>query len=290
MSHGWIKMRRCLGTHPKVVRTASALKEDKARVIGAYALLWFVADEHTVDGRLEGYSVDDVDAVVGVPGFALAAASVGWLILEPEAVVIPGFETHNGQSAKRRAQEANRKSEARKASAPRADKKRTRSDQIREELDIDPIEGASVSQPSASRADKLRRDPVEETTDGDGLNIDEGGDQMFFDADVYEKLKPPFQRVADMVRVGRNPLNDADRDTVIRCVVVAARRLPQGELDAIIRRVRRAFETTKVQSRIGFFKSAVVNACTDAGVDYHFAAKFDLPHHSEQAAQQEAVA
>ncbi|MEG0637311.1 MAG: hypothetical protein RR517_32860, partial [Pseudomonas sp.] len=44
------------------------------------------------------------------------------------------FEAHNGQSAKRRAQDADRKRNVRKASASEADKKRTREEKRREDL------------------------------------------------------------------------------------------------------------------------------------------------------------
>ena len=54
------------------------------------------------------------------------------MIYDPEnGLSLPDFETHNGQSAKRRAQDADRKREVRKVSAPEADKKRTREEKRR---------------------------------------------------------------------------------------------------------------------------------------------------------------
>jgi uncharacterized phage protein (TIGR02220 family) len=154
MAADWIKMRSDLGTHPKVVRIMSALKADKTRtergrasdklrVIGALHAVWSLFDIHSEDGRLEGYSADVIDEMIGFAGFADAMISVGWLEQDGETLVMPRFEEHNGKSAKRRAQESVRKREERKAdaspqsvpemSASDADKKRTREEKRREE-------------------------------------------------------------------------------------------------------------------------------------------------------------
>ena len=100
---------------------------------------------------------------------------------------------------------------------------------------------------------------------------------MFLDSETYERLKPDFQRVAALVKVGHGPLRDGDRADVIRCVAVARERLPAGELDAIIERFQRKLRTTKLDSKIAYFKKSILTACEDAGVDFHFASKFDVP-------------
>lgn len=133
MAGDWIKMRADLHTHPKVVRISSALKADRLRTIGGLHAVWCLFDAHSVDGHLDGYTTDALDDLIGWPGFARALLSVGWLEVHAESIELPRFETHNGQSAKRRAQETDRKREARKASAPDADKKRTREEKRREE-------------------------------------------------------------------------------------------------------------------------------------------------------------
>jgi hypothetical protein len=122
----WIKMRLGLTTHPKIVRIASALNADRLRVIGALYAVWSLADEHTEDGVLTGYSLAALDESVGFAGFSNELKGVDWLHVTPQGIVLPRFDEHNGQSAKRRAQEAQRKRDARKASASGADKKRTR--------------------------------------------------------------------------------------------------------------------------------------------------------------------
>ncbi|EAA0501768.1 Pyocin large subunit [Salmonella enterica] len=148
MAGDWIKMRADLHTHPKVVRMASALKADRLRIVGGLHSAWCLFDVHSVDGFLDGYSAETLDDLIGFPGFARAMMAVGWLEEEGESLVMPRFEAHNGQSAKRRAQDADRKRNVRKASASEADKKRTREEKRREDLkDKTPHIGDAENQP-----------------------------------------------------------------------------------------------------------------------------------------------
>ncbi len=133
MAGDWIKMRADLLTHPKVVRMASALKADRLRVVGGLFAVWCLFDAHSVDGQLEGYTDEVLDSLVGFPGFAEGMRAIGWLEFQSDSLVTPRFDEHNGQSAKRRATEAQRKRDERKTSASDADKKRTREEKRREE-------------------------------------------------------------------------------------------------------------------------------------------------------------
>lgn len=136
MAGDWIKMRADLFTHPKVVRIASALKADTLRTVGGLMSVWCLFDAHSEDGHLDGYTPEVLDAHLRWEGFAGAMIAVGWLEFTPEnGLNLPRFDTHNGQSAKRRAQDADRKREVRKTSAPEADKKRTREEKRREEIE-----------------------------------------------------------------------------------------------------------------------------------------------------------
>lgn len=134
MAGDWIKMRADLFTHPKVVRISSALKADTLRTVGGLMSVWCLFDAHSEDGQLEGYTFDAIDDHLRWAGFAQAVAAVGWLEESPQGVVLPRFDAHNGQSSKRRAQDADRKRDVRKSSAPEADKKRTREEKRREEI------------------------------------------------------------------------------------------------------------------------------------------------------------
>ena len=134
MAGDWIKMGKDLLTHPKVVRMSSALRADKLRTVGGLFAVWCLFDTHSVDGQLSGYSAQTIDDEIRFTGFCEAMAQVGWISFDDEGAVLPDFDEHNGQSAKRRAQETERKRNDRKASASDADKKRTREEKRREEV------------------------------------------------------------------------------------------------------------------------------------------------------------
>ena len=148
MAGDWIKMRTDLFTHPKVVRISSALKADTLRTVGGLMSAWCLFDAHSADGRLEGYTLEYLDAHLRWEGFSEAMASVGWLEADEFGLVLPRFDTHNGQSAKRRAQDSDRKREVRKMSASEADKTRTREEKRREEgiPPVSPLAGGEPAQ------------------------------------------------------------------------------------------------------------------------------------------------
>lgn len=115
MAGDWIKMNKSLPRDPRVVRISSALKADRLRTVGGLLSTWCLFDEQTEDGKLEGYTPELMDEIVGFQGLARAMESVGWLEVSDGFLVVPRFEEHNGQSAKRRAQDSDRKMSARKA-------------------------------------------------------------------------------------------------------------------------------------------------------------------------------
>lgn len=121
MAGDWIKMRSDLFTHPKVVRMASALQADTIRIVGGLMFVWTLFDAHSVDGEIDGYTLEAIDGLVRWPGFADAMTKVHWLVEMGESLVLPEFETHNGASAKRRAQDSDRKKLVRNLSASQAD-------------------------------------------------------------------------------------------------------------------------------------------------------------------------
>ncbi|NBI44958.1 DNA replication domain protein [Burkholderia sp. ISTR5] len=132
MAGNWIKMRSDLFTHPKVVRISSSLQADRLKTVGGLMSVWCLFDAHSEDGRLEGYTFETVDELIGWQGFSRAMNSVGWLDEDSEGLVLPEFDTHNGQSAKKRAQNTDRK-RAGRLSSSEEDKNVTREEKRREE-------------------------------------------------------------------------------------------------------------------------------------------------------------
>lgn len=103
MAGDWIKMRVDLMDDPSVVAIAVRLDMDEDHVVGKLHRLWSWADRHTIDGATSGVNDTWVDRFVAKKGFAAAMADVGWLVIGTDGIRFPGFEKHNGESAKKRA-------------------------------------------------------------------------------------------------------------------------------------------------------------------------------------------
>lgn len=121
MAGDWIKMRKTLPTDPRIVRIMSALKADRFRTLGGVFAAWCLFDDQTEDGRLDGYTPEVFDEVIGFPGLSRAMAAVGWLEIGKDYLAAPRFSEHNGKTAKRRASEAVRKMSARNADTERTE-------------------------------------------------------------------------------------------------------------------------------------------------------------------------
>lgn len=162
MAGDWIKMRLDLQTHPKVVRILSATKSDKFRVIGGLHAVWSVFDTHSVDGRLDGYTPETLDHIIGWVGFSNAMISVGWLNADDsECLILPEFDEHNGKSGKRRAEDQKRKRNDRKdpkndkeMSDENADKMRTKCglEKRREDINKPPIPPKGGNEPKTKKS------------------------------------------------------------------------------------------------------------------------------------------
>ena len=126
MGSNWIKWVKGLTKRTEVVRMASgqmsALIADRRRIAVACMEFWEWADDETTDGVLAGCTPAFVDDLVALPGFYAAMVGVEWITETPQGIVIKHFERHNGESAKRRAMESDRKRTGR-MSADNADKR-----------------------------------------------------------------------------------------------------------------------------------------------------------------------
>lgn len=175
MAKDWIKMRVDLPSHPKVVRILSATKSDKFCVVGGLHAVWSVFDTHSIDGRLEGYTPETMDHIIGWEGFSGALINVGWLEYDGnETLAMPDFDVHNGQSAKRRAEETERKRKTRNS----ADSVRTDSGQS---------EDKKRSRGEERRGDKER---PPKPPKGDDVPMDEI-------IDLYHKILPELPQAAN---------------------------------------------------------------------------------------------
>lgn len=121
MSVPWIKMRSNLEDDPHVRRLSAVLKVPPLHVVGALYLLWSLADEHTQDGVLLGWTAEMIDARAGIPGLCHAVeagvdgkGSDPWLTVQSDGtLVIPDFQKHMGAGAKGRALASRRQDRSR---------------------------------------------------------------------------------------------------------------------------------------------------------------------------------
>ena len=80
------------------------------KIIAATCMeFWEWAGDQTSDGHLPGVTLDFIDGVVSLKGFAAALESQGWLKATASGVSALRWERHNSKSAKRRALDAERK-------------------------------------------------------------------------------------------------------------------------------------------------------------------------------------
>jgi hypothetical protein len=134
----WIKVEIGLPEKPEVMRLARILNISRPQVVGEVFKFWVWADKNTVDGVVDGVEASDIDDVMSVPGFAQALSDVGWLTIDAQRrrVVIPNFERHNGESAKKRALKNERQSRwrANATSTQASTSASTREEKRREEV------------------------------------------------------------------------------------------------------------------------------------------------------------
>ncbi len=113
MAAPWIKVRTNLRDQREVFVVARRLGLARDHVVGLCVRFWAWADSQTTDGTIDGIRPDDLDAIVEHAGFAAALAEAGWLLVDDRGVIIPNFDRHNGESAKKRVLAAERKSRQR---------------------------------------------------------------------------------------------------------------------------------------------------------------------------------
>jgi DNA replication protein DnaT len=109
----WIKVECALFEKIEVQMIAKTLKVDRDKAAALCIRVWRWADDQTEDGFVRWLAYADVDDVIGYKGIGKAMHDAGWLEEDRSGLMIPNFIRHNGQSAKRRALDAERKSRSR---------------------------------------------------------------------------------------------------------------------------------------------------------------------------------
>jgi hypothetical protein len=123
---GWIKLEKELREDRRFTRIVDALLARQnasvtsvtqmrfvergvvTQVLGGLAQLWMFADSHIREDDTLDITLDEIDQLVGIEGFAKLMPS-DWLeVLDEHRVRLPDFQAHNGTDAKKKALTAKR--------------------------------------------------------------------------------------------------------------------------------------------------------------------------------------
>lgn len=159
MAGDWLKVRHDLHDDPSVIQIAAALEMPEDEVVGKLVRFWTWVDRQCATEKVtlaasrsrnesdaRSVTVAWLDRYVGAPGFADAMFAAGWLVDTRGDIIIPNFDRHLSQGAKRRALAARRNAK------------------LRHERD-----GVSVTNvtPGASRNELLEKEKEKELQEGD---------------------------------------------------------------------------------------------------------------------------
>lgn len=126
MSGGWIKLEKELREDRRFTRMVDALlaRQNQSvtsvtqmrfisngvvtQALGGLAQLWMFADSHIREDDTLDITLDEIDQLIGIEGFAKLMPS-DWLeVVDEHSVRLPDFQAHNGTDAKRKALTAKR--------------------------------------------------------------------------------------------------------------------------------------------------------------------------------------
>nr|WP_279087954.1 hypothetical protein [Comamonas thiooxydans] len=109
MAGEWIKFDSSLPEKPETLAVTVQMGwDDPDLTVGKLMRLFRWFDQHTTDGNARGVTPALLDRVLGVTGFTVCVASVGWISVTDDGVALANFDRHNGATAKSRAQGAKR--------------------------------------------------------------------------------------------------------------------------------------------------------------------------------------
>ena len=116
---------------------------DRFAVVGRLHRIWSWFDSVSLDGHIKSVTPVFLDELVCHKGFSDALLKVGWLLVRNSSLELPNFDRHNGQTAKRRAENTDRKRDSRRkapsqepsdiVSRKKCDRCKTREEKRREE-------------------------------------------------------------------------------------------------------------------------------------------------------------
>lgn len=112
MAELWVKIEKSTPDKPEIFEIAAELDIDPDAVLGKLVRVWCWVDSNSADGHIKSVTHVLIDRLTGHKGFAQAMETCGWLT----KTEIPNFHRHLGESAKKRAKDAERKRKSRNVS------------------------------------------------------------------------------------------------------------------------------------------------------------------------------
>ena len=126
----WIKIETHTPEKAELRHIARLCNCTKAEAFLAFFRVFVWLDEETEDGHVDFFTIADADDIGELAGLGNALEAVGWITFSASGAVVSNWDRHNGQSAKRRCIDAERKRRVRiesgQMSASEADTLRTR--------------------------------------------------------------------------------------------------------------------------------------------------------------------
>ena len=170
----WLKIETGLPSKLEVFRIAEELQINRAEVVGHLVSLWAWFDFNTENGVIDGISSTEIIDAQSRQGFADALYNVGWLQYNKnwesvgiQKLILPNFDRHNGQTAKKRANAQQRQQRFRNAKAlPTASPEKRRVDKEKKKDDT-PYEKVvdlwnQYNTPKCEKLTKKRKDSIRE--------------------------------------------------------------------------------------------------------------------------------
>lgn len=109
MAGEWLKFEASTPEKPEVLAITVGMGwDDPDLTVGKLLRVWRWFDQQTVDGNAAGVTPALLDRMIGVSGLCGEMQKVGWLEVHDGGVRLPGFEKHNGNTAKKRVLTAKR--------------------------------------------------------------------------------------------------------------------------------------------------------------------------------------
>jgi hypothetical protein len=109
MADFWIKIEKSTPDKPEIFEMADILNIDPDAVLGKLVRVWAWLDSNSENGHIKSVTSVLINRLTMSQGFAEAMRTVGWFDDES----IPNFDRHLGESAKKRAKDAERKRKSR---------------------------------------------------------------------------------------------------------------------------------------------------------------------------------